>query len=44
MEKQNEKTAAEQLREKLQFKPENGGKSLTPDEIRAADTYCTFTP
>ncbi len=40
MEKQNEKTAAEQLREKLQFKPENGGKSLTPDEIRAADTYC----
>ncbi|MBQ1950453.1 MAG: aminopeptidase [Clostridia bacterium] len=34
------KSPAEQLREKLGYKPKNGGKSLSAETITAADNYC----
>ena len=40
MENKKEKTAAEQLKEKLFYKPENGTKKLSVEEIAAADAYC----
>ena len=40
MENKNEKTAAELLKEKLSYKPENGSKQLPIEEIAAADAYC----
>ncbi len=40
MDNKKEKSAAELLKEKLSYKPENGAKSLSLDEIAAADAYC----
>ena len=40
MENKNEKTAAELLKEKLSYNPENGAKKLPIGEIAAADAYC----
>ncbi len=40
MENKKEKTAAELLKEKLSYKPENGSKKLSVEEIAAADAYC----
>ncbi len=40
METKKEKTAAELLKEKLSYKPENGSKILSLEEIAAADAYC----
>ncbi len=40
MDNKKEKTATELLKEKLSYKPENGSKSLSMDEIAAADAYC----
>lgn len=34
------KSPAEQLREKLSYKPKNGSKSLSAEIIAAADSYC----
>ncbi len=35
-----EKTAAERLKEQLEYRPENGGKSLPEAVIAEADAYC----
>ncbi len=40
MENKKEKTAAELLKEKLSYNPENGSKKLCIEEIAAADAYC----
>ena len=40
MENKKEKTAAELLKDKLSYKPENGSKKLSIEEIAAADAYC----
>ncbi len=40
MENKKEKTAVELLKEKLAYKPENGSKKLSVEEIAAADAYC----
>ena len=36
----NEKSKADILREQLTYKPKNGGKSLSAEELAAADSYC----
>ncbi len=40
MNDKKEKTAIEVLKDKLSYQPQNGSKSLSADEIAAADTYC----
>lgn len=40
MENKKEKTAVELLKDKLSYKPENGSKKLSIEEIAAADAYC----
>ena len=40
MQNKNEKTATELLKEKLSYKPENGTKKLSVEEIKLADAYC----
>lgn len=40
MENKNQKTASELLKEKLSYKPDNGSKNLSIEEIAAADAYC----
>ncbi len=36
----NEKSKADILREQLTYKPKNGGKTLSAEELAAADSYC----
>lgn len=40
MNENKEKTAGELLREQLYYQTKNGGKTLTPEVIAEADTYC----
>lgn len=40
MENKKEKSAAELLKEKLSYQPQNGSKKLSLEEIAAADAYC----
>lgn len=40
MENKKDKSAAELLKEKLSYQPQNGSKKLSLEEIAAADAYC----